>query len=668
MNSLRVAAVALNQTPLAWDANAENILNGVRKARDEGASVVCLPELCVTGYGCEDAFFSPDVQQMAVTMLMQLLPEFADCVVALGLPIRHRGQLYNAAGLVVNGRLLGFGLKQNLAGDGIHYEPRWFRAWPANSADEITLGEDRYPVGDLLFDCGGVRIGFEICRDAWVADRPAANLAARGADLILNPSASHFAFGKQDVRRDFARAAGKFHVGFIYANLLGNEAGRAIYDGGTLIANQGVIVASGDRFSYRDVEITVAEIDIAGNRRNLAASQARFADSLTSSDRIVCCDYEYPARNVTTPSRDATDSVPDKLHEFAQAVSLGLFDYLRKSRAQAFVVSTSGGADSTAVATLVFLMVRFASEQLGVDGVRNKLVDNPRIRDCADARSLVKALLTCVYQSTRHSSRATFDAAQSIAEAIGAEFIYWSVDSIVDEYESLVSEAIGRELTWDRDDVARQNIQARARGPGVWMLANLRSALLLATSNRSEAAVGYATMDGDTCGGLAPIAGIDKAFLRQWLRWLETQGPTATGPLAALAGVNAQQPTAELRPVAAQQRDEADLMPYDVLDAIERVAIRDRRTPVAVWRTVSQQFPAYSPQQIGDWVTRFFRLWCQNQWKRERYAPSFHLDDENLDPKTWCRFPILSGGYQRELADLRTELDNCSKRSDRIRR
>ena len=100
-------------------------------------------------------------------------------------------------------------------------------------------------------------------------------------------------------------------------------------------------------------------------------------------------------------------------------------------------------------------------------------------------------------------------------------------------------------------------------------------------------------------------------------------------------------------------RDEDDLMPYEVLDAIERAAIRDKHTPLEVYREARAHFPAVHAEQMLAWVERFFRLWCRNQWKRERYAPSFHVDDENLDPKTWCRFPILSGGFERELRELR---------------
>jgi NAD+ synthase (glutamine-hydrolysing) len=197
-----------------------------------------------------------------------------------------------------------------------------------------------------------------------------------------------------------------------------------------------------------------------------------------------------------------------------------------------------------------------------------------------------------------------------------------------------------------------QNIQARTRAPSVWMLANLYQGLLLSTSNRSEAAVGYATMDGDTAGGLAPIAGIDKNFLRRWLKWLESGGWSDLGPLVALAAINQQPPTAELRPAKDAQTDEGDLMPYDLLDTIERLAIRDKMEPQEVLEHVAFQFTQYDRPTLQTWVKRFFQLFSRNQWKRERYAPSFHVDDENLDPKTWCRWPILSGGFADELKDL----------------
>ncbi len=297
---------------------------------------------------------------------------------------------------------------------------------------------------------------------------------------------------------------------------------------------------------------------------------------------------------------------------------------------------------------LVALITKFAVAELGWTGLLERLAYWPIMETKHDPRTFNASLLTCVYQATSNSTPTTQTAAEQVAQAIGATMYVFDVDAMVNSYVALVSKAIGRELNWEQDDLALQNIQARVRAPGVWLLANLNNALLLATSNRSEAAVGYATMDGDTCGGLSPIAGIDKAFLRKWLVWMEEHGPQGVEPLPELRLVNQQQPTAELRPPSANQTDEDDLMPYDVLDRIERAAIRDKLSPQECFRRLRVDLPKTPATQLASWIRRFYTLWRRNQWKRERYAPSFHLDDESLDPKTWCRFPILSGDLKRE--------------------
>jgi NAD+ synthase (glutamine-hydrolysing) len=659
MKLIKVSAAVLNQTPLDWNGNKARIVAAIEAARREAVSLLCLPELCITGYGCEDAFLSPGLQRMARQVLAEIVPATEGLIVSLGLPLAYHHGLFNAACLAVDGRIAGFAAKRFLAGDGLHYEPRWFKPWPAGHRVEIDLGGAEYPLGDVYFDCGGLKIGFEICEDAWVANRPGGELALRGVDVILNPSASHFAFGKAAVRQRFVLEGSRaFGVSYVYSNLLGNEAGRAIYDGGAMIASAGRLLAAGDRFSFADHQLTAATIDVDATRM-IQSRTGSFLPSTEAELGRVSSAFEFPPLEPAPESLSITawETGPHvKEEEFARAISLGLFDYLRKSQSHGFVVSLSGGADSAAVSCLAALAVEFAVAELGLEGFQARVRYLSRVRKAKSARELIGALLTCVYQSTAHSSDVTRGAARGAALGIGAEFIEWDVERIVREYVATVSRAIGRELTWAGDDLALQNIQARARSPGVWMLTNLRGALLLSTSNRSEAAVGYATMDGDTSGGLSPIAGIDKAFLRRWLVWLETRGPAGLAPIPALAAVNCQQPTAELRPASACQTDEQDLMPYEVLDEIERAAIRDKYTPLEVFLRIRSRFGQYDPRQLAVWIERFFLLWSRNQWKRERYAPSFHVDDENLDPKTWCRFPILSGGFERELAELREYL------------
>lgn len=651
MKYIKVGAATLNQTPLDWKGNQKNIIAAIEAARADSVSILCLPELCISGYGCEDTFLAPGTLAQSRKILQEIVPQTKEIIVAVGLPLLYQNRVYNTVCLLVNGHIGGFVAKRFLPNDGIHYEPRWFHCWPQNISAQINIEGQNYPMGDIYFNCGGVRLGFEICEEAWVANRPGIKLAEKGVDIILNPSASHFAFDKHKIRERFVLEGSRaFSVSYVYTNLLGNEAGRAIYDGDAMIATRGELLASNKRFSFADYQIVSALVDVDLTR----ISQARTSDWVPKLESRISIPFDYPqsspCQQTVTPSL-WEHSRTIKEEEFTRAVSLGLFDYLRKSRAQGFVLSLSGGADSSAIACLVHFMVELGTSELGIAAFCIKIGYEPLPN--LTSIDLLQNLLLCVYQATENSGETTRHAAKTLAQSLGADYLELNIDQVVKDYTRIISQALNQELNWKAHDIALQNIQARARSPSIWFLANLRNALLLATSNRSEAALGYATMDGDTSGGLSPIAGIDKDFLRQWLRWLEQEGPMQFAPIPALALVNQQAPTAELRPKEMAQTDEEDLMPYSLVNAIEKAAIRDRQTPSEIFCLLRVQFSEYDEAQLLVWIERFFNLWTRNQWKRERFAPSFHLDDESLDPKTWCRFPILSGGYASELAEMK---------------
>ncbi len=654
MKLVKVAAGVVNQTPLDWERNLSHILGAIAQAREAEVSILCLPELCITGYGCEDAFYAVNTHQKALEYLFKILPHTAGMVVSVGLPLLVHNKLYNCACLIADGEILGFVAKKFLAGNGIHYEPRWFSPWTMDGYDETYLQGRKYPVGDIYFNVGGIKLGFEICEDAWVANRPGRELYLYGIDMILNPSASHFAFSKLEVRKRFVLEGSRaFGVTYIYANLLGNEAGRAIYDGGGFIASNGNIVAIGERLSFKDYHITTATIDVALSR--LSQVQMHTLEMPSNFGHFFYKDFDFPIVMPTTPKPQEAAWEHSKFikeEEFARAMMLGLFDYMRKSYSRGFVISLSGGADSASLLCLTRMTFDFALKELGAEGLKKKLFYIKNIDNFGDADELASKLITTAYQATENSGEVTYQAAFQLATALKATFHNLFIGNIVKEYIQVIEESLGRPLTWAQDDVSLQNIQARGRAPSIWMYANINNALLLSTSNRSEAAVGYATMDGDTSGGLSPIAGIDKAYLRHWLRWLEKEGVEGHYKVPALHFVNEQQPTAELRPQDSKQTDEGDLMPYHILDDIEAHAIRDKRSPVECYHYLQMQHPQVEKEQLKAWIEKFFKLWCRNQWKRERYAPSFHLDDKNLDPKTWCRFPILSGGFSKELEEL----------------
>lgn len=619
MNQIKVAGAALNQIPFDWQGNTNRILESINQAKAKKVAILCLPELCVTGYGCEDMFLSDWLSVKVEALISEILPHTQGITVSIGVPVRHKGQLYNCACFISDTKILGLSAKQFLANDGVHYEPRWFTAWPAHEIGEITYANQETSIGDIIYNHHGLKIAFEICEDMWHIDRPACRHYEKGVNLILNPSASHFAFNKSAKRVNLMLdASRKFNCYYLYANLLGNEAGRMVYDGEVVVAYKGHILKQNEKLSFEDINIVTAE---TGTVKSLE---------------------QYP----NTPPDE------DKNEMFARAASLALFDYLRKSRSGGFVLSLSGGADSSTCAVLVAEMIKRAVEQNGIHTFLSK-IHKASLAEAIDGKTdaeIIKIIgsdiLTCAYQGTRNSSNETLESAKKLAEEIGAAFHAWEIDDEVGSYSSKIEKAMGLTLNWEEHDIALQNIQARTRAPIIWMLANLKNALLLVTSNRSEGDVGYATMDGDTSGSIAPIAAVDKHFIINWLKWAEHE----LG-YKSLSFVNNLQPTAELRPQDQTQTDEKDLMPYDILVQIERYAIKERKSPLEVYNIVKEIRPD-SAEQLKGYIKKFYQLWCRNQWKRERTAPAFHLDDFNVDPRTWCRFPILSSSFDEELKAL----------------
>ena len=603
--ALNIAGAALNQTPLDEKGNRERILSALQLAKEQAVDVLCFSELALTSYGCEDLFLTKDIfdkSWKSLLLIAKQAPEELLC--AIGMPLYYREKPYNALAIIYKREVRGFYLKQNLAKQGVYYEPRWFEAWPAARQEKFVRAHIRCPIGEWLLQHKGYTIGFEICEDAWSASRPANRYAK--ADLILSAHASHFALRKAAQRKKLVIESSKrYNCTYVYVNMLGNDAGRLVYEGDILMAHQGVQMAAAQAPVFGDIKFVSA-----------AVAERQTAEAHVSDNQ-----------------------------EFTDAAVLALFDYLRKSHAKGFVLSASGGADSSMCAVLVAEMIRRAIHELGIEGFLNVFSFlRPYISTQHTDLAVQQAafhLLTMVYQASAHSSATTLRAAQALSQQIGAHFIHWSIDHEVQSYTEKVSQAIDRKLSWEKDDLALQNIQARARTPGLWLLANIKEALLLTTSNRSEGAVGYATMDGDMAGSLAPLASVSKPFILQWLRWAaQTLGYDLTL-------INSLSPTAELRPASEAQTDEQDLMPYHILLAIEQEAIMNKYAPAEVFDALARK-KLCTEQQLKMYIHKFFTLFVRNQWKRERLAPSFHLDSYSIDPKSWYRFPILSAGYTDE--------------------
>ncbi|MCX8112937.1 MAG: NAD(+) synthase [Bacteroidia bacterium] len=603
---VRIGAASLRTTPLDWEGNRQRLTALIQEAHRQGIDVLVCPELGISGYECGDFFWHPWVAEAAWDSLQELLPASDEMVIVVGLPLSVHGTLYNAAAVLSKGRVWGFSLKRHLPKEGVFYEPRWFAPAPKRRLIEPKSGA---PAGYALpFQWRDFCVTVEICEDAWQARRP---LAYHRTHIALSLNASPFEMEKTQRRqRLVAESSYRYKCVYAYANLLGNEAGKLLYDGDTLIAWNGIIVASAKRFSYDDGELIWA--DFTEEALHAAAKRSSLPPPRNPIRLPEAHRKNFPA------SRSLSSRPSESMNRWAElteAIAMGLWDYLWKSRSRGFVVSLSGGLDSAACAFLAKYALRRAKETLpsSVYWQRLAYMDG------------VEPQVYAFYQATAQSSLDTYERAQALAQAIGIPFHRWEIQDIVEAYESLVEGWLGRSLSWHEDDIARQNLQARVRVPGIWMVANVLGALLLTTSNRSELAVGYSTMDGDSSGGLAPIAGVAKADLKEWALWA-----SEAFDLPPLRTIALATPTAELRPGG--QSDEEDLIPYPFLNDLEIHLVRENLSP-------SYLYDRFSEYRAS--VEKFIRLFRISQWKRERTAPSFHVDAHDLDPRSAARFPIL---------------------------
>lgn len=687
----RVAVATLNQTVGDWEGNRARIVRAAERAVTEGARLLLCPELCVSGYSLLDRLFRASTLEESFQSLSIIIEETRalPLILCVGLPISHRGLIYNAVAVVSQGRLWGLSCKEHLATGDVEYEERYYAAWPAG-VDEVWTAPsgERYPIGALIFQSDDVgAFAFEICEDAFRGRRPGSLAASAGAELILNASASWFTLGKHQWRREMIKQNSREDIcAYLYASLRGADNTRLVFDGAGLIAMCGSLLAEADRLrADQDVSVTVAHLDLEELRRarretgswrrqigadrphltqvNLEPLDLSQLDATKRNERDVPPSFEPDWLSVTPshvePSlawweRDArlsggepiSDSEVPHL-ELELALCLGLSDYLRKAKINSVALALSGGRDSAMVALLVYRAFRYRHPELSTE----------------ELRAMLRARFHCAYLATENSGSATQDAARALADELGATFYDLNIQRALEAHHALISEALQRPLSWgnDVDDITLQNVQARLRGSVIWMIANSHRALLLATSNKSEAAVGYTTMDGDTSGGLSPIADVPKSLVSLWLRWARDRHQ-----VKSLELINGLEPTAELRPASEAQTDEDDLMPFEVLDQLIYGFCQLALSPIELFKRLWPKFEARyqgKPEEFEAHIAKFVRLFCFSQWKRERFAVSFRVMSYDLDPKGGGRYPVIQVPFSEEVAALRAYVASLSSES-----
>ena len=669
---VRVGAATLNQTVGDWSGNRDRIITALKEAQNRGIQLLVFPEMCITGYSLGDRLFRRDTLIRAWKVVRELLPHTQGLAACVGLPVELNGVVYNAIAVLADGALVGVTAKENLATGDVQYENRWFQPWPHGRVETLEVpGLGAVPMGHLFFEMPGVcRFAMEICEDGWKGIRPGSVYALAGAEVLLNPSASWFVIGKHRVRRRMVEQISlEDHCAYVYTSLLGCDCTRLVFDGSAFVAENGAVHEEAPRFRFNpdwtliDRVVDLESLRLArmeeGSWREQVLAYSR--DEYGPAPQRVMLpgtwqntevppslgpygipqDEPPPDRSLTWLHREGRLSRPltftDLPHiELELALCMGLRDYVKKSGIQRLAVALSGGRDSAMVAILVHRMLRY---------------DRPEL-DEAGLRALTGDRLVTAYMATEHSGPVTENAAKVLAEELGARHMFAEIQQTVDTHVKVIEAMMGIDVGWQNPahDIPLQNVQARLRGSLIWMVANLTNALLLATSNKSEAAVGYATMDGDTSGGIAPIADVPKSLVTLWLRWAER-----FHGYASLSLVNVQQPTAELRPQEQNQTDEGDLMPFRILDQLMYEFVQEARSPVDMFRRlwpVHREDYGGDPKRFAADIRKFVVMLCRAQWKRERFAISFRVTAFDLDPKTGFRFPAVQAPFTEELRDL----------------
>ncbi|MCZ8344622.1 MAG: NAD(+) synthase [Leptospira sp.] len=636
MTKLKISAVSINTTPLDTKGNFETIKSALLSPECSDSDIVLFPELSITGYGCEDAFFKAYLWDSALTSLEQIKNLTTEKLVLVGLPLFFDGFLYNCMAVLLDGKIRAFVPKMHLANTGVHYETRWFHSESKSQNKTILLNGNTIPFGNFIFQYKEYSFAIEICEDSWNHFKPSLTYAEQGIDILLSPGASHFSLGKQNLRKNIFQEISRSQNNLVvYTNLNGNESGRIIFEGGSLFCESGKLLQEGKRLFFSEYSITNHTTSLESIRSRRAREFRSSKQNLYPTTKIFLEPAAKKSFTVTDKRELFISSSEDRepelsiFEEFTKAVSLGLFDYLRKSKTKGYTLSLSGGADSAICALLVVAMKSLAKRE--------------RSKTCFKELGLdEKNLLVTIYQKTVNNSSTTEQIAALLSEELQIPHHNISIDGAVKTSVELIESAIQRKLDWKTDDLAMQNIQARVRSPLVWLLANLHGHLLISTGNRSEASVGYTTMDGDSSGSVCPISGVSKEFLLEFLDDLQSGKNRFITPKESIRMLRETKPTAELRPLSEHQEDEKDLMPYPILQKIEECIVYLGLSEQETKQRLTESFPEESESSLLAKIQKFKKLFMNSQWKRERLPPGFHLDAYGIDPKSSYRFPILS--------------------------
>ena len=520
MKTLRLALAQINTTVGDIQGNTEKVIEYIKRAEREGADIVAFPELAITGYPPEDLLLKPQFIEDNLRALREIKTHVGSIVAIVGAVDRDQ-DIYNAAFVFYNGRLVHQYHKRFLPNYGVFDELRYFQTGRTNNV---------YRTGNVVF-------GINICEDIWYPDGPARDQALSGAEMIININASPYHMGKAEYRhRMLSTRASDNLVIVAYLNAVGGQD-ELVFDGHSMIFDQnGELIFRGKQF---EEELIVIDLDLdavfMSRLHDPRRRQEVFYFKDCSCSEVVVHDKPIQRTKADIKYNEVRQPL-EETEEVYNALVLGTRDYVRKNGFQRVLIGLSGGIDSSLVATI-------AVDALGKDMVYG------------------------VFMPSEYTSKESREDAYGLVKNLGIEMIEIPITGIFKSYLDCLKDV----FKGTRPNVAEENIQARIRGNLLMAISNKFGWLVLTTGNKSEMSVGYATLYGDMAGGFAVIKDVPKTLVYRLARWRNEKAGYALIPERVLW----KEPSAELKP---DQKDTDTLPPYEVLDPILKAYVEEDRS------------------------------------------------------------------------------------------
>ena len=601
------------------DYNVQQIESLMAQAEGKGVEILVTPELCITGYSCQDLFREQLLLDKSEEGILQLL-DFTrklDTILVVGAPVLVNSLLYNCAVVIQRGQILGIVPKTYLPNYGEFYEKRWFAsAQDLNPTDIYFAGSPVHVSSEpILFTTGdGVKFGVEICEDVWAPIPPSNNLALAGADIILNLSASDELIGKHDYLRGLlAQQSARTISGYVYASCgFGESTQDVVYGGNAMIFENGRILAEGERFSFQP-QIRMCQIDVeklrTERRQNTTFINAqRGAHALNIPAKAVA-----PKDFVLTRDIDAHPFIPKsgdmqtRCEEILSIQVAGLAKRLYHINAKTAVIGISGGLDST----LALLVTVKAFDKLGLE-----------------RKGIVGVTMPGFGTTDR-----TYNNAIKLMQTLGVTIREISIAKAVTQH----FEDIGHDMK--QHDITYENSQARERTQILMDVANQVNGIVVGTGDLSELALGWATYNGDHMSMYGVNAGVPKTLIRYLVSYVA--GEMATETLLDIVDTPI---SPELIPADEQgrikQKTEDLVGPYELHDFFIYYFLRYGFGPAKIYIMAQKAFAdAYDDETIKKWLKTFCRRFFTQQFKRSCLPDGPKVGSVSLSPRGDWRMP-----------------------------